>query len=284
MGDPERARSLERRYARERKARLEAEAIAERVTSELYATVGQLENVNAVLEKTNEDLAAANESIREFVAIASHDIRGPLAVILGLSEMLHDQADDLSKEQSAQMVRSIRDRGKMLQRLVEDLLTVSKIEAGAIVTHVEEFALVEAVRSVIDGLGDEATNVQLCTPDDLVVRADPDHVQRIFSNYLANALTYGAPPVGIKATEAGPFVEAAVEDQGPGVPAELAPRLFGKFARSEDSKSRDGTGLGLSIVRGLAQANGGDAWYRPVRPHGSCFMVKLPRAEKKSAL
>jgi signal transduction histidine kinase len=171
----------------------------------------------------------------------------------------------------------------MLQRLVENLLTVSKIDAGAIVVDAEEFALSDAVRSVIDGLGDAASKVDLCAPPELVVRADPDHVHRIFTNYLTNALTYGAPPVAVKAAEAGEFIEVGVQDDGPGVPEDLAPRLFGKFARGEDSKSREGTGLGLSIVRGLAQANGGDAWYRPVRPRGSCFMVKLPRGERKSA-
>ena len=283
MDERDQRASLERRLSRERKARLEAEEIAERATAELYSTVVKLENANTELEKTNRDLEAANESIREFVAIASHDIRGPLAVILGLTEMLHDQADQISSDQSTQMLRSVRDRGLMLQRLVEDLLTVSKIEAGAIVAHAEEFPVADAVRDVIDGFGDLAVEVEVRAPTELVVRADPDHVQRIFTNYLTNAFTYGAPPVGVKGTAAGGFVEVGVEDHGPGVPADLAPRLFGKFARGEDSRAREGTGLGLSIVRGLAQANGGDAWYLPGRPSGSCFMVKLPRAEKQNA-
>jgi signal transduction histidine kinase len=99
-----------------------------------------------------------------------------------------------------------------------------------------------------------------------------------------NALTYGEPPVDVNAESSGPFVEVGVEDRGPGVPADLAPRLFAKFARGEDRAARrEGTGLGLSIVRGLAQANGGDAWYRPAVPRGSCFLVKLPRAGRESA-
>jgi signal transduction histidine kinase len=81
--------------------------------------------------------------------------------------------------------------------------------------------------------------------------------------------------VSVEARDAGDYVEIKERDSGDGVPAELLPRLFGKFARGAVSREKGGTGLGLSIVQGLAQANGGDAWYEPNTPHGSCFGVRL---------
>src|SRR5438045_4516105 len=119
---------LRRRLDRERRARREAEAIAERVTGELYSTITQLEETNSKLE-------AANEAIRDFVAIASHDIRNPLTFILGATQLLLDHAADLDEERRADLMTSIVARGHMLDRLVGDLLTVSKLDAGVMETH-----------------------------------------------------------------------------------------------------------------------------------------------------
>ncbi len=261
---------LKRRVERERRARKEAEAIAERVTAELYATI-------TALGQTNEKLEAANDAIRDFVAIASHDIRTPLAVIAGASEFLLDQKDALSEEQSDQLLRSIIDRGEMLTRLVDDLLTISKLDAGAVEAHTEAIKIgLELDRAMNDlGVGDGVT---IDGSPDLAAFVDRDHLQRILVNYLSNAVKYGAPPIGVLLAEASGFIEIRVIDRGPGISADFAPRLFGKFAREATASAKTGTGLGLSIVRGLALANGGDAWYEPAVPHGSCFAVKLPQA------
>ena len=113
---------------------------------------------------------------------------------------------------------------------------------------------------------------------DFEVHADPDHVQRILANYLTNAIKYGEPPIDVRLGSVHGFIEVRVVDRGPGVPVDFEPRLFGKFSRAEGTATagRTGTGLGLSIVRGLALANGGDAWYERNVPRGSCFAVKLP--------
>jgi signal transduction histidine kinase len=110
--------------------------------------------------------------------------------------------------------------------------------------------------------------------DGLRARADPQHVQHILVNYLANALKHGRPPVGIEVREQEGWIEALVTDHGAGVPAEFIPRLFEKFAQAEATEG--GTGLGLSIVRGLARAQGGEAWYQPAEPEGAAFGVRLP--------
>jgi signal transduction histidine kinase len=165
---------------------------------------------------------------------------------------------------------------------VEDLLTVSQIEAGAMVTHIEEVSL----RRFLDQIAMEfvdAARVSVSCPADLRLRTDPDHLRRIVVNYLTNAFKYGDPPVNVKVVTDDEWVKLEVCDHGAGVPAEFVPRLFDRFARADaTSHTREGTGLGLSIVRGLAAANGGEAWYEPADPHGSCFNLALPRTTTSS--
>jgi signal transduction histidine kinase len=260
MTDPD---VLRRRLDRERRARHEAEAIAERVTAQLYAAMN--------------DLEAANAAIRDFAAVASHDIRNPLAFIMGASQLLEENFDDIPEETRKQLLTSIVERGKMLERLVDDLLTVSKLDAGAIEAHTENIQIGLELDRVMANIGDDASVVRVEGCDELTVHADPDHLERILSNYITNALKYGSPPIDVKFGSGDGFVEIRVIDRGPGVPPDFAPRLFGRFARAAGNAAK-GTGLGLSIVRGLAAANGGEAWYEPAEPNGSCFAVKLPSA------
>jgi signal transduction histidine kinase len=264
------AEALRRRLERERKARREAEAIAERVTAELYAA-------NEELAVTNDELQAVNQAMRDFVAVASHDLRSPLTSILGYTSMLRQRWDDLPASQRGEYFEVIEQRSQHLARMVDDLLTVSKIEAGHLDVHRDVVRLRDAFEIATRDFA-EASNVIRIEPDDDVrVSADPDHLQRILVNFIGNAFKYGTPPVELCASDAGEWVEIRIRDNGDGVPEDFVPRLFGKFARAEATSAKPGTGLGLSIVRGLAQANGGDTWYEPNRPHGSCFGVRLPK-------
>ena len=111
--------------------------------------------------------------------------------------------------------------------------------------------------------------------DGLRAAVDPDHLLRILVNYLVNAGLHGAPPIRVTAVEHGEQVEVCVHDSGPGVPDDFVDRLFTSFARANTSDRR-GTGLGLSIVQGLADANGGVAFYDDSA--GTCFGVRLPSA------
>src|SRR5688572_14038846 len=112
---------LSRRLSRERRSRREAEAIAERVTRELYATTVALEELNTELSRTNEELQAVNQAMRDFVAIASHDLRGPLTSIIGYAELLALQWEALTEEQRREFVAVIHRQGRHLNNLVEDL-------------------------------------------------------------------------------------------------------------------------------------------------------------------
>jgi signal transduction histidine kinase len=267
MTEPDAAAALERRLLRERAARREAEAIAERVTSELYGT-------SLELRQANDDLQSLNAALREFVAIASHDLRGPLTGILGMASLLHRRWDDLDAERRRDCLASIERQGHVLQRLVEDLLTVSRIEAGAIDIAAETLLLRSAVTTLVDDTAGADDGVEVLG-EDVAADVDPDHLRRIVGNYLGNAIKYGASPIRVEIREADGWAEILVRDSGAGIPEDFVPRLFGKFARGERSRDKGGTGLGLSIVQGLARANGGDAWYEPNEPHGSCFGVRF---------
>jgi signal transduction histidine kinase len=272
---------LEKRLARERHARAEAEAIAERVTGELYSTVQELRQVNEQLDLANRDLQAANQTMKDFVAIASHDLRGPVSAILGFASTMLQQWDSFEDTEKKDYLTIIERRGRYLTRMLDSLLTVSRIESGAIEVHRETIEVSAAIEEVLEEFVDRADQVEIRAPDSLKCLADPDHLHRILVNYISNAFKYGAPPIEIVASDNGQWIELAVRDRGNGIPQEFAPRLFHKFARAETGVTRTekGSGLGLSIVSGLAQANNGEAWYESNRPNGSTFGVRLPKEE-----
>ena len=272
MTDPESPDVVKRRLAREHKARLEAESIAERVTGELYAAVEKLGHLNAELEN-------ANQSLREFVAIASHDLNNPLTAIVGFAGVLRDQAAESGDAELCERLDIILRNGDRMQRLVDDLLLLSRLEAGALQPRPDDVIVAEELERSIAECGEEGASIDVVADRGLLVHADRDHIQRIFGNYISNALKYGREPISTEASPNGPFVDVRVRDCGRGVADEFVERLFSKFSRAEDVKAaKPGTGLGLSIVRSLAEANGGDVWYEPNAPAGSCFGVRLPAA------
>jgi len=232
-------------------------------------------------EEANLDLQAVNEAMRGFIAVAAHDLRSPLASIVGFSALLKESWETLTEENRLKFVATIDRQSQNLSRLVNDLLTLSSVEGGSMNTRPEAIVLEDAVLRCLDlGAGDSVNVSVSCSPD-LVVWFDPDHLGRVFDNFIQNALNYGAPPVQITAERRGGMVEVRVLDHGLGVPPEFVPRLFGKFARatSPTTAAQKGTGLGLSIARALAELNGGETFYEPNIPNGSCFVVRLPSAD-----
>lgn len=218
------------------------------------------------------------DTMRDFVAIASHDLRTPTAVINGYATMLESKWEDLTDTQKHEMVATVRRHGIHLARLIEDLLTISQIEASVVRPAPETVRLGPFCAAVVRDLGPDGEPVRVMVDEGLHAYVDPEHLRRILTNFIKNAAVYGAPPVLITSHQEGRYVVLRVVDHGPGVPPDFAPRLFGKFARADKktSKATEGTGLGLSIVRGLARAGGGDAWYLPNQPQGSIFAVRLP--------
>jgi PAS domain S-box-containing protein len=238
----------------------------------------RVEQVNAELKVVNAELEKVNETIRGFTAVAAHDLRAPLVSIIGYATILTDKWATFTDKDRTKFVAIIGRQSHKMSGLIDDLLTVSKIESGAVDTRPEQIVVVEAISQCLEATVEDTAGVSVSCSPDLVVQADRQHVERIIDNYLQNAFKYGERPVRIEATRLGNLVEIRVRDHGLGVPPEFEPKLFGRFARADvpSTKAKRGTGLGLSIVRGLAEANGGQARYEPNAPHGSCFIVELP--------
>jgi len=250
----------------------------------LINMLDDLEVERRKVDKTNIELRELNEAMRSFIATAAHDMRSPLASMVGFSSLLAENWTTLSDEKRLKFVTTIDRQSHNLTWLVNDLLTLSSIEGGMLNTQPEQIVLAEAIRQCLAANGRDTTTVSVSCPPDLVVWTDPVHLGRIIDNYVQNAFKYGEPPVRIEArrrddaSRLSDMVEIRVVDHGTGVPPEFETKLFSKFARADipSTRNKKGTGLGLSIVRGLAEANGGQAQYQPNVPHGSCFIVLLP--------
>ncbi len=231
------------------------------------------------LQRKNRELQAAAELKSRFVSIVSHELRSPLSAILGFAALMDLDWEELDEEDKRNYVRSIERQSRRLNRLVEDLLMVSRLETGTVETRPSDFDLCEAIEQAISDLNVAVTKV-VCPPGTRV-HADRDHVTQMLVNFLTNAVRYGAPPIRVEVQLEVEFVDLKVCDGGRGVEEGFLSRLFQPFARARGVKSA-GSGLGLSIVRGLARANGGDSWYEPLEPHGACFVVRLPAASVRS--
>jgi len=236
----------------------------------------ELERYADELKRANQDLRAADELKNHFVAVTSHELRTPLTSVLGFARILLKHWERMPDEEKLEQIRLIEDQSQRLSRLVEELLTLSKIRAGALEVRTTGIKLRDAVDRVVSSFADSVPDIDVKVPRRLRLRADPDYLHQMLTNYVANALKYGGPPIRIEAREADGVVEIFVRDRGAGVPEEFVPRLFERFAQAGTKEG--GTGLGLSIVRGLARAQGGEAWYEPDPGGGACFGVRLPSA------
>jgi PAS domain S-box-containing protein len=232
------------------------------------------------LEAANAELRQAGTVKDEIIAVTSHELRTPLTSIIGFSSTLLERWDEISDEDKLDSLLRIARQGQRLHLLVQDLLTLSSFDTGAL--RLEVYSL--HLRTAVDTLAAEQPfswlGVEVEVPDDLVVLADPDRLAQMLGNYLSNAAKYAGLPVSLEAERVGDTVVVSVLDRGPGIPEEFVPRLFDRFTqgRMDAMRPRGGTGLGLAIVRMLATAQSGQAWFEPRPGGGSRFCVSLPAA------
>jgi signal transduction histidine kinase len=242
-------------------------------------TAVALENVrvyNELEERVRNRTAAldeANQTIREFVSIASHDLRGPLGMIALAAEYVAKTDDE---DRRRDLASRIIDVAIHATHLVEDLGTLSLADSGQLPVRPERVLVHEVAALVAEEVAGRHDH-QVDVPAGLEVLADRDHVLRMVSNLARNAVRHGRPPVTVRASTDGARVRIRVSDCGDGVAQDFVPRLFTRFARGR--RAGEGTGLGLSIVDSLAGANGGSVRYTPNEPAGACFEIDLPATE-----
>ena len=261
--------------------------VAGAMASSLVRDREHLERAKTAVERSAADLAEAVEQLREatavkddFLAVTNHELRTPLTTILGYATTLEAKWPSLPDDQRREFVGHISHQAQRLRLLVEDLLTLSSAQAGALEIDAVPVRLADAVREAVEQNGLAATQVTNDCPPSLMVLADPDRLTQILTNFISNALKYGAHPIHVEANGDGDWVELRVCDSGRGVPATFVPYLFDKFSQASRGLSRtaEGTGLGLAIVKQLVEAHGGTVWYEPSPSGGSQFCVRLPAA------
>ena len=223
-------------------------------------------------------LERADELKSEFVALAAHELRNPVSSIYGLAETLYVRAAQLDEERRVELREAIRDQARRLTVLVEQLLDLSRLDAEAVDLYPVRLPVRERVEELVSAVaGAEANGVEIVVEEELEALVDANAFDRVVSNLVANALKYGSPPVRVAAVAGDNHFRVAVEDAGPGVAPDFVPRLFERFARSDDAqRTVVGTGLGLAIARSYARASGGDLVYVPGQPSGSRFELVLP--------
>ncbi|CAL9558242.1 putative sensor histidine kinase TcrY [Actinosynnema sp. ALI-1.44] len=263
-------------------------ALAERVPeadADPHTEVGQVGlALNKMLGHVGRALEARHESetrVRQFVADASHELRTPLAAIRGYAELTRRSRDEVP-EQVAHAMRRVESEAVRMTSLVEDLLLLARLDAGRPLARER----VDLSRLVVDAVSD----ARIAGPDHdwrlelpatpVVVRGDEHKLQQVLVNLLSNARTHTPP--GTTVTTAlsvrGSRASLTVTDDGPGIPRELQPEVFERFARGDTSRSRaaGSTGLGLSIVAAVVAAHQGEVAVAS-RPGRTRFTVLLPR-------
>lgn len=221
---------------------------------------------------------------KDFVANVSHELRTPIALIKGFVETLLDGAMK-DPEHAARFLRTIARHTDRLTYLIEDLLTLSRLESGRNTLNRQSTGLHDLVEQVIEDLarmaGERQVTVENRVPSGLCVQADAERLRQVFANLIENAIKYGreAGKVSVGARSApGRGVEAWVDDDGMGIPDEARTRVFERFYRVDRARAREtgGTGLGLAIVKHIVQAHGGEVWVNSDVDKGSSFRFTLP--------
>ena len=208
-----------------------------------------------------------------FVAIASHELRTPATSVYGVFATLVERSDAIDDEMREELLMMGYEQANRLRRLLEELLDLSRLDSHVIALEPRPLVLRSVLSQiVVESLQDEGA-VDIRVADDLAVIADPLVIDRVVSNLLINANRYGEPPIVLTADQHDRHLRVGVEDRGVGVPEELRPRLFERFARAE---AASGSGLGLAIARAYARAHGGDLLYQPLE-QGSRFELILPQ-------
>jgi two-component system, OmpR family, phosphate regulon sensor histidine kinase PhoR len=222
---------------------------------------------------------------RDFVANVSHELKTPLTSISGYAETLLGETPD--PEVARRFLTIILNNARRMQRLVDNLLDLAKIEAGHWRPEIEPVDLPSVARDTWNELRDRDTRAgidfQLDVADDAAtVVADPDSIEQVLTNLIENAARY-TPPGGrivCRARRENGGIAISVSDTGAGIPREHLPRIFERFYRSDPSRSRDegGTGLGLAIVKHLVEAHGGRVSAESERGQGTTITCWYPSA------
>jgi len=271
------------------------DAALQGANDELKMRTQELEDEVANRKKAQEELLTAKRAAEDasraksaFLANMSHELRTPLNAIIGYSEMIEEEIQDTGQIQNIQDVQKIESAGKHLLALINDVLDLSKIEAGKMGLHLENFDVATMIQELVATLqpavAKNSNSLQLRLADDLGnMRSDVTKVRQILSNLLSNACKFtdhGTISMDAERVSNGdqPWIRFRVGDTGIGISEEQQEKLFKEFAQADVSIARKygGTGLGLAISNRFAQLMGGQISVESEPGQGSTFTVYLP--------
>jgi len=232
--------------------------------------------------KTEMELRTANRELDAFARTVSHDLRSPLTPIIGLPDLLLMQQGDSLDERTKKALQDIRDQGRRMARILEDLLTFAR--AGHLLEGVAAAKIATVVDNVLEDLGSRiiasGTTVQLQGFPDVAFPRTA--LFQIFSNLIGNAIRYAGragSPIEVGGEMQGSMVVLYVRDHGPGVPVDLREKVFEVFYRGPASQEEIGSGIGLATVLKIANGLNGDVRVVETDGGGATFIVRLPQPE-----
>ena len=247
------------------------------------AEISELQSVSQTFNKMVTSLSRSDETKKAFIADVTHELRTPLTVIKGTIETLEDGAMDDLEGRSSLLTSMMRETDRLI-RMVNELLVLTRADAGSLPLNIQELDLTELARMRCETMGPMASRQKVdlkVTGDSHNIHADPDRISQVLDNLLANAIRHSPEnsivAITIQSKEEG--VECSVRDSGTGIPAKHLPFIFDRFYRVESSRDRisGGTGLGLAIARALVHAHGGNIFAESIEGMGTTITFWLPR-------
>jgi signal transduction histidine kinase len=248
----------------------------------LVATAVQNIRAYEAERSTVEELRRLSALRADFVSLVSHELRSPMAAVIGAARTLQGRWRELSADQRQSFLALIGDETSRLADLIADVLDTSRIEAGTFSFSFTEVDLAELVRDVVSAaeVGQDEVRVHGEVNGTLpVIRGDRERLRQVLQNLVDNAVKYSSAggEVQVRATVADGRVRVDVQDEGPGIPREDQKLIFEKFGRSGGrGAAKPGTGLGLFIARSIAEAHGGSLAVESEPAQGSVFTLELP--------
>ena len=249
----------------------------------LVAQRAQLAVSERAAHAAREQADGANNHKSEFLANMSHELRTPLNAILGFSDLLQEQLGATLTDRQKRYIHNIRDGGEHLLRLINDVLDLSKVEAGRIEVRPEPVSLEALLAPVLavarDSAQTQGVDLEVSDRAELQLHLDSGRVRQILYNLLSNAIKFTPAGGRVELRVAGDdnALELVVADSGIGIPADKHDRVFGTFERLNEGRSHvGGTGLGLALTKRLVELHGGSIDFDSREGHGSTFRVRLP--------
>jgi signal transduction histidine kinase len=251
---------------------------------ELGALAVNVNQMNDELDRLYKELETTSRHKSEFLANMSHELRTPLNAIIGFSQVLREQLFGEVNEKQAEYLDDILSSGNDLLSLINDVLDLSKVEAGQVQLEVAPFSLRGALERGVVMVRERATrdDVQVAVatePEVDVVNGDERRIRQVIFNLLSNAVKFtpAGGAVDVRATQVNGEVRVSVADTGPGIAAEDYERIFEEFQQTGTGiAQREGTGLGLALSKRLVELHGGRIWVDSELGKGSTFVFTLP--------